>query len=88
MPWAIQHALNVAALRFCLFSLFHFLVVTLQRNYKLLGVMFDENKHLLHEATHYRSLRGFIDNDKRLDYSKNPRVLSDVRTCLLSCHLH
>ena len=45
--------------------------------------MFDENKHLVNEAAHYRSLRGFTDNDKRLNYTKNPSVISEVRTSLL-----
>jgi len=54
-------------------------------NYLVLCSM--KNKHLVNEASHYRSLRGFTDNDKRLNYSKNPRVLADVRTGLLSCLL-
>ena len=43
------------------------------RNYRLLGIMWEENRRLHTETVEYRSLSGYLDNNKRLDYSDPAR---------------
>ena len=48
----------------------HFLQINMvDRNYRLLGIMWEENVRCNTEALTYRSLAGFLENNKRLDYS-------------------
>lgn len=54
----------------CFWSLIHFLfqAKSLDRDYKLLGVMLAQNRNFTEELSKYKSLRGFTDNNKRLRY--------------------
>lgn len=44
------------------------------RSYRLLGIMWEENKRLHEEQSQFRSLAGFLENDRRLKYNDETRL--------------
>ena len=73
-----RHNHRKAVRRFHLLHLPYCQLDALNRKYRLLGVMMMQQTSLHQEVSEYRSLRGFTDNYKRLDYGKQPEPLSEV----------
>jgi len=42
------------------------------RNYRLLGIMWKQNRQFLEDIRNYRSIKGFMENEKRVIYNKKP----------------
>ena len=60
-------------MRSILFLSILFQIDLVDRNYQLLGLMWEDNTRINADLSNYRSLKGFLENNKRLDYSDEAR---------------
>ena len=51
----------------------HIFILYVDRNYRMLGVMMKNNKNFTTEMSKYRSLNGFTNNSRRLNYDEKRR---------------
>ena len=60
---------------------------SLDRNYRLFGIMKDTSADQKADISQVRNLRGFLDNDKRLKYKLDGAEVKEVPTIVLTSSL-